>query len=149
MILLSLFRKNGALALLMFFLALPAQAAFTDNGDGTVSDTVTGLMWDQCSWGLSGVNCATGAASKHTWAQALGVAVTANAANHKGHNDWRLPNKNELESLVDLTRSSPSIDTAAFPNTESNLYWSSTNYAPDPALAWYVYCNVGGTILRQ
>lgn len=138
MILLSWFRKNGALALLAFFLALPAQAAFTDNGDGTVTDTVTGLMWDQCSWGLSGVGCAAGAASVHTWTQALGVAVIANGAIYKGRNDWRLPSKNELESMVKVDAYAPAIDTTAFPGTVSDRYWSSTNYAPGPANAWGV-----------
>lgn len=135
-----------ALALLALLLALPAQAAFTDNGDGTVTDTVTGLMWDKCSWGQSNdADCSGGAASTHTWAQALGVAVAANGANYKGRNDWRLPNRNELESLVKIDAFNPAIDTAAFPNTVNSFYWSSTNYAPGPAEAWFVYFYYGGT----
>jgi len=125
-------------------------APFTDNNDGTVTDQATGLMWDQCPWGQSGSNCAPDPATPRTWAQALAVAQTANAApGHKGYTDWRLPNKNELESLVDLTRpvpgqagTVPSIDTAAFPGTpaspNASVFWSSTTYAPSPANAWYV-----------
>jgi len=78
---------------------------------------------------------AGGAASAHIWAQALGVAVSANSASYKGHNDWRLPNRNELESLVKIDVSDPAIDATAFPNTVSDWYWTSTNYAPDPAAA--------------
>jgi hypothetical protein len=137
---------RSVLVLLTLFLTQPVQAAFTDHGDGTVTDEVSGLMWDKCSWGQSNnATCATGAAIPRNWSQALGVAVTANGANYKNHTDWRLPNKNELESLVDLTRSDPSIDTAFFPNTGSDWYWSSTNYAPGPANAWNVHFFGGGT----
>jgi hypothetical protein len=132
-------------AVLALLLAGPAFAALTDNGDGTVSDSVTGLMWDQCSFGLSGAGCATGAAGAYTWPQVLALASTANAANYKGHNDWRLPNVNELESLVKIDASSPAIDTTAFPNTVLDWYWSSTIYTPAPAYAWYVDFNGGGT----
>lgn len=52
-------------ALLLFALAQPmaAQAALFDNGDGTVIDTVTNLIWDRCSQGQSGATCATGSAT--------------------------------------------------------------------------------------
>ncbi len=57
-----------ALALLALLAAWPASAAFTDNGNGTVTDSATGLMWDKCSWGQSGnSDCATGSASAPTW----------------------------------------------------------------------------------
>lgn len=57
------------LVIMLTWLA-PVQAAFNDNNDGTVTDTVTGLMWDQCAWGLSGTGCATGTPSTHTWSAA-------------------------------------------------------------------------------
>ena len=125
-------------------LAAPAMAAFTVNGDGTVTDTVTGLMWDRCSWQQTGNDCSGGSVTTFTWVNALGVAVTANGATYKGYTDWRLPNKNELASLIDRTQAaSPAIDRTAFPNTPGNYYWSSTRYAPDPAFAWSVDFNVG------
>lgn len=132
-------------AILALLVAWPTYAAFTDNNDGTITDTVTGLTWDQCSWGLSGAGCAAGAASLHTWTQALGVAVAANGASHKGRNDWRLPSKNELESLVKIDAYAPAIDTTAFPGTMSDLYWSSTNFASNPADAWFVFFYDGST----
>lgn len=128
----------SSLMLLALMLNGPAQAAFVTNSDGTVTDSATGLIWDQCSWGLSGPTCSTGSASVHNWSQALGVAISANSTNYKSHNNWRLPNSNELESLVDLSRWSPAIDTTAFPATTSNLYWSSTNYASPPVFGWGV-----------
>ena len=67
-------------ALLILLLALPqgAMAAFTVNPDGTVVDSVTGLMWDQCSLGQSGTTCATGAVSGMDWYAALTTAVATN-----------------------------------------------------------------------
>lgn len=137
-----------ALILLGLTMSQAAHAAFTDNGDGTVTDTVTGLMWDQCSQGQSAVACATGTASLMNWAAALTTAVTANTTNHRGYTDWRLPNKNELASLVDLSSTTnPVINLTAFPATPaSSLYWSSTTYTPNPAGAWGVDFFVGGPV---
>lgn len=122
-------------------MAWPAWAAspFTVNGDGTVTDSSTGLMWDQCSYGLSGSACETGTALRGTWSGALAAAVTANAASYKGFTDWRVPNKNELESLEIIDSFNPSIDAVAFPGTPTNDYfWTSTSYAPAPVYAWLV-----------
>jgi hypothetical protein len=136
-------------ALLLICLVLPqaAQAALTDNGDGTVTDTATGLMWAQCSQGQSGAACAIGNATGMTWSAALSAAVTANSSGYKGYIDWRLPNKNELESIVDISvATNPAINLTAFPATPaSSVYWSSTTYAPYPAYAWGVIFNVGYT----
>lgn len=129
---------------LVLFAAWPAHAALTDNGDGTVSDDVTGLMWDKCSWGQSNnTTCAGGAATTHDWYQALSVAVTANAASYKGHSDWRLPNVNELESLVKIDAASPAVDTTVFPNTISSYYWTASTYVSDQTRAWPVGFEVG------
>ncbi len=145
---------------LALLLAAPAGAAFTDNGNGTVTDTVTGLMWDQCAWGqtfnasATGGKCAGGGtvgnnwgATTQTWPASLALANTANAASHRGYTGWRLPNRTELESLVDITKATaPAIDGTAFPNTPTSaFFWSSTVYAPSPAYAWFVPFFNGGT----
>ena len=64
---------------------------FQNNNDGTISDLATGLMWQQTDNG-SGMD----------WEHALAYAQTQNNANYLGHNDWRLPNTKELQSLGGL-----------------------------------------------
>lgn len=135
---------------LLLGLAQPAWAAapFTVNGDATVTDSTTSLVWDQCPYGLSGTTCATGTALNGIWAGALGAAVAANAASYKGFTDWRVPNKNELESIAKIdtyTAGQPAIDTTAFPGTPLSSFWTSTNYAPLPSRAWFVYFDNGNT----
>ena len=139
------------LAGLLCALALPAWAAFTDNGDGTITDTTTGLVWDKCSRGQVWDNTTppgtcTGAASHHDWAAALAEATAANSASHRGHADWRLPNRTELESLVKIESFAPAIDGTVFPDTAPLGYWTSTTHAPIPdGAAWNVDFNDGGT----
>ena len=137
------FFPRPRLAGLLCALALPAWAAFTDNGNGTITDTTTGLVWDKCSRGQVWDNTTppgtcTGTASTHDWAAALAQATAANAASHRGQADWRLPNRTELESLIQINAHSPAIDGTYFPATPNNSYWTSTSYAPIPASAWVV-----------
>jgi hypothetical protein len=54
------------------------------------------------------------------------------------HSDWRLPNKNELQSIVESACHGPSINDARFPNTEQNAYWTGTTFLAVPAYAWDV-----------
>jgi len=98
---------------------------FIDNGDGTVTNTDTGLMWQQDT-----------APDTYNWQDALDYCETLTLASH---NDWRLPNVNELHSIVDYSTYDPSINTDYFPNTESSGYWSSTTYVSQPELAWCVH----------
>ena len=121
---------------------------FQNNSDGTISDLATGLMWQQTDNG-SGMD----------WEHALAYAQTQNNANYLGHNDWRLPNTKELQSLVDYTRSpgatnpanvGPAIN-AMFSCTailnaggkaDYPYYWTSTSAISNPTgtynNSWYV-----------
>jgi hypothetical protein len=56
---------------------------------------------------------------------------------------WRMPTRQELESLLDLSRHSPAIDTEKFPDTKSDCYWTSTPCAWNDAAVWVVYFNSG------
>ena len=60
-----------------------------------------------------------------------------------GYSDWRLPNRNELQSIVDYSRYNPAIDTTYFPGTVASYYWSSTTYAYSTSIAWNVYFGYG------
>jgi len=103
---------------------------FVDNGDGTITDTATGLIWSQDDSGI-GMN----------WQDALAWVQTKNAAHYLGHDDWRMPNVKELQSLLDYTRSpatsgsaaidplfycSPIIDEGG--GTNYPFYWSGTSH---------------------
>jgi len=108
---------------------------YTVNGDATVTDNVTGLVWQRCSAGLNGSNCSVGSVETRTWANAITYCEGLDLA---GHTDWRLPDEYELQSIVDYGRYNPAIDTTAFPGTNSSGYWSSSTYAHDTFYAWYV-----------
>ena len=144
------FFPRPRLAGLLCALALPAWAAFTDNGDGTITDSTTGLVWDKCSRGQVWDNTTppgtcTGAASFRNWAAALAEATAANSASHRGHADWRLPNRTELESLVKIESFAPAIDGTVFPVTLIAGYWTSTTNAYDLPGAWGVHFDNGSS----
>ena len=94
--------------------------AFQDNGNGTVTDLNTGLMWQQVPDSM-----------KLNWQGALQYAENFTLA---GYTDWRLPTVKELYSLIDYGRGWPYIDTAYFvceldpQETKNTQYWSSTKY---------------------
>ncbi len=97
---------------------------FVNNGDGTISDKATLLMWARSDSGF-GMN----------WSNALAWAQAANASNYLSHNDWRLPNTKELQSIVDYTRSPDTTASAAI-NTMFNCT-GITNEAGQPDFPWY------------
>ncbi len=106
--------------------------SYTDNGDGTITDNRTGLMWLQ-----DANNYNSGVAQ--TWLAALSGCESFSYA---GYSDWRLPNIRELFSIVKFAGSAPFIDGTYFLNTQSDLpYWTSTTLMPGPtnATAMYVY----------
>ncbi len=101
-----------------------AAAGLTDNGDGTVTDSGTGLTWQKAAGGSM------------SWANALSYCTGMSLG---GQSDWRLPNIKELNSITDYTRYDPAINTTFFPNAQAYLFWSSTTNAADTDYAWYVY----------
>jgi hypothetical protein len=117
---------------------------FVDHGNGTVTDLDTGLMWKQCAEGLLGTDCAEGSAPTFTWQKALQQAAIADFA---GFTDWRIPNKNELESLVNERCWDPAINVTLFPNTPLDWFWSSSPYTSSSSLsAWFVNFGSGRVV---
>jgi len=118
---------------------------YTDHNNGTVTDTKTQLMWKVCSEGQmwSSGACAN-TASAQTWQQALAAASTVNAAaGYASYQDWRLPNKKELQSLVARNCSSPSINEIVFPATAGSGLWSSSPGALNSNSVWLVFFSYG------
>ncbi|MBN1656289.1 MAG: DUF1566 domain-containing protein [Deltaproteobacteria bacterium] len=101
--------------------------------DETCSDKVTSLQWQRCSAGLSGSECATGAAELTVWQTAVDNCTDLNLA---GKDDWRLPSIYELIAIVDFTKTNPSIDSGHFPNTPPIAAWSSTDVLKPAEEGW-------------
>ncbi|MBA7633868.1 hypothetical protein ES703_41439 [subsurface metagenome] len=103
--------------------------SYTDNGDGTVTDNVTGFMWQQEDDDTT-----------RTWDEACSYCNDLVLA---AYSDWRLPSKKELMSIVNYGTYSPSIDTTYFSATDAARYWSSPTYANNPSQAWSVCFEYG------
>lgn len=126
---------------------------YIDNRDGTISDASTGLMWERKDQG-GGIN---DEGNVYTWSDAVTLFITGlNNARFAGHSDWRVPNLNELLSIVDYGTWAPAIDAVFNTNctpscmvtpcscTKGEFYWSSTTYQPRPSDVWGVTFGDGG-----
>lgn len=114
---------------------------FTDNGNGTVTDKQTNLVWMRCALGQTweGATC-TGSATTYTWQQTL---QTAEGYTFAGSNAWRVPNIKELASIVEDACYDPAINQTIFPATPSNQFWTSSPNAYVNGVAWGVYFDNG------
>ena len=104
---------------------------FTDNGDGTITDELTGLMWDK-----------NGNRFTSTWSQALSDAAGLSLG---GFSDWRLPNVVEMMSLInrEQTDNAAWLITQGFTNVQLGSYWTSTTDASLTTTAWAVATDDG------
>jgi hypothetical protein len=102
----------------------PANNQYTDNGDGTITDSSTLLIWQKL---VSGT---------HMWspAQTYCEGLTL----HQLSSGWRLPTMNELTTLVDYSQYSPAINQTVFPNTPTGYFWTSTPNATLSDYAWEI-----------
>jgi len=112
---------------------MAATDVWVANGDGTVTDVATGLIWQQQDDDI-----------RRNHANAISFCQNLSLA---GQSDWRLPNIKELTSLVDYRQTTPSIDADAFPNTNSAytsaFYWSASSRASSSSSAWDVHFFLG------
>ncbi len=102
---------------------------FVDNADGTVSDIATGLMWMQADDGI-----------QRNWQQSLSSCENL-VFPESGYSDWRLPNKHDLVSIIDYSKSFPAMDPVF---QGSSYYWTSTTKINETANAWAVLFGYGG-----
>jgi hypothetical protein len=106
------------------------ESHFTDNGNGTITDNLTVLMWPKVP-----------DANTYTWEQALGSCENFSFA---GFDDWRLPNIRELQSLTDETRINPSVN-PLFSIAGGQKFWSSTSLPNQNTKAWFWQTQFGIT----
>jgi hypothetical protein len=104
---------------------------FTDNGNGTITDNITGLIWQKAPY-----------TDTLSWEQALTYADTLALS---GTSDWRLPNIKELQSIFDVTLINPALNTNFFITGGTKKYWSSTSITNQTTRAWYLNAQFGIT----
>jgi len=114
--------------LCLIIVSVILQADFSRSASGVVTDDATGLQWQD------NANSTT-----MTWQAGIDYCEALSLDG----GGWRLPNLNELTSIVDDTRSNPAID-STFKNTISDFYWSSTTMVNSTSYVWVVYFGVGG-----
>jgi len=97
---------------------------FVDNGDGTITDLATGLMWQKADDGIA-----------RNWEDALSYAENLELA---VYDDWYLPDVKELHSIVDYTRNEPAVNPVLHTTDKGGWFWTSTSYLDRPELALYI-----------
>ena len=129
---------------------------YTDNGNGTITDNTTGLMWEK----KSSDGSLHDMSQTYTWESAFAFIAQLNAGSgFAGHTDWRLPNAKELQSIVNFENFTPAVSPAfntgcmaactvltcsctawtLEPGANTPFgYWSSTTVSRAHRLAWFV-----------
>lgn len=128
--------------------SLPVDARFTDNGDGTVTDKTTGLIW------LKNANCF----GLLTWYEAMKTVADlaigqCGLTDGSAQGDWRLPEKAQLLTLMSERYESPALSNAAgtgpwregdpFSGVQPSPYWSATGYENYSDAVWFVLFSQG------
>ncbi|KJU86146.1 secreted protein containing DUF1566 [Candidatus Magnetobacterium bavaricum] len=109
--------------------------SIADSNNQTITDNLTGLMWAKDA-GTPTVGSCTGGAMN--WQAALNYVACLNTASYLGYTDWRLPNINELESLLNAEYYYTWLNSQGFTNVQEAKYWSSTSVVDNTLWAWFV-----------
>lgn len=113
--------------------SMPPQR-FVDNGDGTVTDSVSKLMWMRCALGQNWQpDSCTGAAGVVNWREAQRQAQRLNQQAQAFYNDWRVPSLRELASITDRSCATPRTNAVVFPHTPAAGFWTATARPGEPA----------------
>lgn len=156
--------KQSKIATLFFALTLPALCKaqscnitsviastptyqFINHHNGTVTDKNTGLIWKKCSegqtWNNNTDNCA-GNATTYSWQGALNRAQTLNRlGGFAGKKDWRVPNIQELYSIIEEQCYYPAVNITVFPTVYKAAFWSSSPHNGESSMAWGVIFDFG------
>ena len=119
--------------------ACEPEIKFTDNNNGTITDNRTGLIW------LKDARCLDRTSWEEAMAQ-VGALASGRCGldDHSVAGDWRLPSREELESLAEDKRREPALPTDhPFIGVQTSNYWSSSVRDNDTLHAWVVYINRG------
>ena len=109
----------------------PLRRRFQDLEGGIVQDILTGLVWSKDA-NVNGFPLG--------WQEALDLVKELNQQAWLGFSDWRMPNRRELRSILDLNAKNPALESGhPFENVFSGWYWSSTTAAINYGYAWYVH----------
>lgn len=92
---------------------------------GTVTDIQTGLMWKICINGLYGENCQYGNPYKSKWRDSFSLAKESTFATYT---DWRIPSKEELNSIIETACTNPAINQNIFPGDNNRFIWTNKQY---------------------
>jgi hypothetical protein len=114
--------------------------------DGIATDTETGLTWLRFAHGQRWENgTVVGDAERFKWDDAMKIPDTFNQQGYAGYNDWRVPDVNELKTLIDKIKGKFGnyIDADVFPENNGDWFWSSSPYASSSDIAWYVLFDYG------
>jgi hypothetical protein len=125
--------------------------SYTDNGNGTVTDNNTGLMWQKCSVGQNNDATCSGTASALNWYQASGTYdATYNPSGSGVCGNWRLPTGKELITIVDysIPGGNANINSTYFPNTIGDSYWLSATFGGNSDMGWFVSFYNGNSSAR-
>ncbi len=113
---------------------------YSDQGDGTVMDTKTGLHWMRFALGQTWngkINLTE--AKRYTWQEAFNAVESFNqSGGFADYEDWRVPTIDELKTIIERDKK-PAINHAMFPATPLSLFWSSTSAVNVNHSAWAVY----------
>ncbi|HOW43434.1 MAG TPA: DUF1566 domain-containing protein [Candidatus Omnitrophota bacterium] len=119
-------------------------AAEWKDGLRCVLDNNTGLVWEVKSPKKGDVNYT---ADRYSWKKAGDAYIKKlNKAKYSGFSDWRMPNKDELRTILDYGRTNPAVDLNYFPNTQSDLYWTANPYNMQKPFIWGLFFGLGSGI---
>lgn len=108
---------------------------FVSHGNGTVTDNRSGLMWKTCLEGQESPQC-YGKPTALQWQDALNLSQNVFTRSFAGYQDWRLPTRAELETLIEPSCQEPAANLQVFPSMAAVGLWSSDVSQQNNHMAW-------------